>query len=140
MKRFKVGDKARVLDVGSSAFKLNDIVIIYKIDNDGCYCSKDGECGYLVNERLDPISGEVIIYKENLIKAHKEGCEDVKKVLETLAPELFDKPFPKLMIAEDGEIVFFTGHGKGTVIGKHSDEWNMEAFKDYHEPYIGERE
>lgn len=31
----------------------------------------------------------VTLQTENILKAHEEGCEDVKKVLETLHPELF---------------------------------------------------
>jgi hypothetical protein len=34
---------------------------------------------------------EIKITKENLLRAHKEGCNDVKKVLETLVPEVFKK-------------------------------------------------
>ena len=29
--------------------------------------------------------------EENILKAHKEGCSDVKKVIENLVPELFPK-------------------------------------------------
>jgi hypothetical protein len=34
------------------------------------------------------------IKDENFLKAHREGCSDVKRVLETLAPDLFEVKFP----------------------------------------------
>lgn len=48
------------------------------------------------------------------------------------------RPFPKLMIAEDGEIVFMVAYGLGVVInnacgrlGKYNDDWAMEEFLDF---------
>lgn len=32
----------------------------------------------------------ITITKENLLKAHSEGCDDTKKVLETLCPDEFE--------------------------------------------------
>jgi hypothetical protein len=46
--------------------------------------------------------------------------------------------FPCLMIL-DNLIVLFTEHNKGTVVGggtslgHYSDEWDMDAFKPFHE-------
>ncbi len=33
----------------------------------------------------------ITITKENLLKAHSEGCDDTKKVLENLCPDEFEK-------------------------------------------------
>jgi hypothetical protein len=52
------------------------------------------------------------------------------------------KPFPKLMINEDNEIVYFVRHGYGLPINGvgwdystlNEDNWNMEYFTDYNEP------
>lgn len=35
----------------------------------------------------------ITITKENLLKAHSEGCEDTKKVLETLCPDEFEDKY-----------------------------------------------
>jgi hypothetical protein len=40
---------------------------------------------------------DIKINEENFLKAHKEGCSDVKKVLETLAPELFKSKYPRMI-------------------------------------------
>ena len=37
---------------------------------------------------------EIKIQEENLMKAYNEGCNDVKKVLRTLAPDVFAVKFP----------------------------------------------
>jgi hypothetical protein len=50
------------------------------------------------------------------------------------------KPFPKLMIAFDGDIVFFTGYEVGISLLKSAGikhlyltNWNMDVFQDYNE-------
>ena len=54
-----------------------------------------------------------------------------------------EKPFPKLMIATSGRIVFmlkpkcgFMLHEENKVwgIGYHSESWAMEDFTDYNDP------
>ena len=49
-------------------------------------------------------------------------------------------PFPKLMIAEDGDVVFFIEDESGVLIhkessrsgvGYHSNAWVMKFFKDF---------
>tara|TARA_R110000796_G_C14346063_1_gene410952 strand:+ start:47 stop:262 length:216 start_codon:yes stop_codon:yes gene_type:complete len=53
------------------------------------------------------------------------------------------KPFPKLMIASDGDVVFFTGYEVGISLLKsagiehlYSESWNMDVFIDYNEELI----
>ena len=62
----------------------------------------------------------------------------------TVIPEETKKelPFPKLMIAEDGEIVLFSEEKVGVIvntkinsfyqIGEYSDDWHMNSFKDFY--------
>ena len=77
---------------------------------------------------------EIKISEENFKKAHAEGCSDVKRVLETLAPDLFVEPikYPCFGKYLDGEVVLFTERHKGVsviqgdlsrVLGYESHTW-----------------
>jgi hypothetical protein len=75
--------------------------------------------------------------ENNIKKAYQEGSSDVKKILETLCPDLLKKetPFPKLMKYTDiGTVVFFTKDRCGYVVsvsrthkilGDYSESWVM---------------
>lgn len=60
------------------------------------------------------------IEEENFLKAHREGCSDVKKVLENLKPELFERKLPCLakiiMCSDKGTILLVDEEGIGSVI------------------------
>ena len=86
---------------------------------------------------------EIKIQEENLRKAHSEGCSDVKRVLETLAPEVFQEKYPCLKKYQcrdsmhSGLIVLFESPRTGYVVksvncidplGRHSCTWVEEYF------------
>jgi hypothetical protein len=64
------------------------------------------------------------------------------KVIKEVKESETIKPFPKLMINEDNEIVYFVRHGYGLPItGKGWDYlrieanlWDMNYFTDYNDP------
>ena len=84
----------------------------------------------------------MIISVERVLDLHKTGSSDVKKAMETLAPELFDKPFPKKMISRTGTVIYFTRPSIGMIIvankfnsiGDYSTSWEMVEFDDYDKP------
>ena len=64
----------------------------------------------------------VTLKKENVLKAYEDGCEDVKKVLENLHPDLFE---PKIKY-EDHEIIGFLQEGMvGTILMTSSGSYNV---------------
>lgn len=63
---------------------------------------------------------KIEITEENLRKAHKEGCSDVKRVLETLAPEVFEKKYPYIGKSKMGNIVLFIGKDEGYALNNNN--------------------
>jgi hypothetical protein len=65
---------------------------------------------------------DIILKEENVRKAHAQGCRDVKKVLETLCPEVFKSEYPCLKQyidssgKDNGMIVLFTSPKSGIVV------------------------
>ena len=85
--------------------------------------------------------GNVIITEENFKRAHSEGSAEIKKVLENLAPEVFEKTYPclkKLLTCGNakGTVVLFTEPGYGIVVisngfyplGHQSVDWTESRF------------
>ena len=50
-----------------------------------------------------------------------------------------EKPFPKLMIDDDGDIYLMSSHGRGIIlhsecggnVGLHDDDWDMSELKAF---------
>lgn len=75
---------------------------------------------------------DIILKAENIRKAHAQGCRDVKKVLETLCPEVFGRTIPGIYKNyTTGLIVYIASvdgrNGSGWVLNK-GDEGNLVNF------------
>jgi len=80
---------------------------------------------------------EIKIQEENFLKAYREGCSDVKKVLENLAPELFTSEYPCLKKWKYSNLVVLftqkkTGYAVTTggpdKIGDFNEDWVEDDF------------
>jgi hypothetical protein len=83
---------------------------------------------------------KIEILEENFLKAHREGCSEVKKALETLAPGVFKTKYPCLKVynAAPRLVVLFTGPKEGIcleighhryTLGEHRDDWCEDYFR-----------
>lgn len=78
------------------------------------------------------------IEKDNFLKAHREGCLDVKKGLETLCPKVFEQKFPCLMKSDNAIILALNKEGNNLRgywltgyqwdLGHYSEMWVASEF------------